>query len=141
MPDAVGSVRRRAALLACLILAVAGSAAAQEPLPNPPARPEFLSRYDFLILLAGLDISDNRFSWDAHISGDLDVVDYVVGRASVLADYEVVMGNEQQLFDPNQGLTRSRPRHRSGQVRPNSPPCSITCHVISAIARTDAGSA
>ena len=56
MPDAVGSVRRRAAPLACLILALAGSAAAQEPLTHPPSRPEFLPRYDFLVLLAGLDI-------------------------------------------------------------------------------------
>lgn len=104
MPDAVGSVVRRALPIACLILALASAVSAQEPLTSPPSSPRFLSRYDFLVLLAGLDSSDNRFSWDAHISGDLDVVDYVVGRASVLADYEVVMGNEQQLFDPNQGL-------------------------------------
>jgi len=104
MSDAVGSVRRRAAPLACLILALAGSAVAQEPLTHPPFRPEFLPRYDFLILLAGLDSNDNRFSWDARAAADLDVVDYVVGRASVRAEYEVFMGNEQQLFDPNQSL-------------------------------------
>jgi hypothetical protein len=104
MPDASGSVRRRAAPLACLILVVASSAAAQEPLANPPSSREFLSRYNFHVMLAGLDSSDNRFSWDAHVGADLDVVDYVAGRVSVLGDYEVVMGNEQQLFDPNQGL-------------------------------------
>ena len=104
MPDAVGSVIRRQAPLACLILALAGSAAAQEPLTHPPSSREFLSRYDFLVLLAGLDINDNRFSWDARAAADLDVVDYVVGRVSVLAEYEALMGNEQQLFDPNQGL-------------------------------------
>jgi hypothetical protein len=104
MPDAVGSVVRRASPIACLILALASAASAQEPLTHPPSSPGFLTRYDFLVLLAGLDSNDNRFSWDAHVSGDLDVVDYVVGRASVLADYEVVMGNEQQLFDPNQAI-------------------------------------
>ncbi len=107
MPDVVGSVSRRAAPLALLILALAGlagSAAAQEPLTHPPLRAEFLSRYDFLVLLAGLDSNDNRFSWDARAEADLDVVDYVVGRASVRAGYEAIMGNEQQLFDPNQSL-------------------------------------
>lgn len=104
MPDASGSVIRRAAAVAYLILALARSAAAQEPLAHPPSSREFLPRYDFLVLLAGLDINDNRFSWDARAAADLDVVDYVVGRVSVLAEYEVLMGNEQQLFDPNQGL-------------------------------------
>ena len=104
MPDAVGSIIRRAAPLACLILALASAASAQEPLTRPPFSREFLSRYDFLVLLAGLDINDNRFSWEARIAADLDVVDYVVGRVSVLAEYEAVMGNEQQLFDPNQAL-------------------------------------
>jgi len=104
MPGAVGSVRRHAAPLACLILALAGSAAAQEPLTHPPSRPAFLSRYDFLVLLAGLDTNDNRFSWDARVAADLDVVDYVGGRASVRAEYEAYLGNEQQPFDPNQAL-------------------------------------
>ena len=104
MPDAVGSVIRRAAPIACLILALAKAASAQEPLTPPPSSREFLPRYDFLVLLAGLDINDNRFSWDARVVADLDVVDYVVGRVSALAEYEAVMGNEQQLFDPNQAL-------------------------------------
>jgi len=104
MPDAVGSIIRRAAPLACLIIALASAASAQEPLTPPPSNREFLPRYDFLVLLAGLDINDNRFSWDARVAADLDVVDYVVGRVSALAEYEAVMGNEQQLFDPNQAL-------------------------------------
>ena len=104
MPDAVGSIARRAAPLAWLILALAGSAAAQSPLTRPPASREFLPRYDFLVLLAGLDVDDNRFSWDARAAADLDVVDYVVGRVSVRGEYEALLGNEQQLFDPNQAL-------------------------------------
>lgn len=104
MPDAVGSLIRRAAPLACLILALAGSAAAQAPLTHPPSSREFLARYHFLVLLAGLDINDNRFSWDARAGADLDVIDYVVGRLSVMAEYKALLGNEQQLFDPNQAL-------------------------------------
>lgn len=104
MPDSVGSLIRRAAPVACLILALASSAAAQAPLTHPPSSREFLARYHFLVLLAGLDNNDNRFSWDARAAADLDVVDYVVGRASVLAEYKALIGNEQQLFDPNQAL-------------------------------------
>jgi len=94
---------RSAAPVACVILALACSAAAQEPLTHPPSSRAFLSRYDFIVLLAGLDHDDNRFSWDAHATADLDVVDYVVGRVSALADYEALLGNERQPFDPNQG--------------------------------------
>jgi hypothetical protein len=78
-------------------------AAAQEPLPNPPASPAFLSRYQYRVEVAGLAHDDDRFSWDGHIGADVDVVDYVSGRFSVLADYQVVMGNQLQPFDPNQG--------------------------------------
>jgi hypothetical protein len=81
----------------------AGNAAAQDPLPHPPASPEFLSRYDYRAELAGLADEDDRFSWDGHLAVDLDVVDYVAGRFSILADYHAVMGNQLQPFDPNQG--------------------------------------
>jgi hypothetical protein len=104
MPDAVGSLRRRVPAVACLILALASTASAQEALTHLPSGRGFLSRYDFLVLLEGLDTNDNRFSWDARVAADLDVVDYAVGRVAVMAEYEVLMGNEQQLFDPNQGL-------------------------------------
>ena len=35
-----------------------------------------------------------------------DLVDYGVGRVTVLADYEIVLGSEFQPFDPNQGNYR-----------------------------------
>lgn len=48
--------------------------------------------------------NDNpRFSWDTHFGGEIDVVDYVHGRASTAMDYEAVLGNELRPFDPNQG--------------------------------------
>jgi hypothetical protein len=46
---------------------------------------------------------DPRFSWIAHWGGDLDLVDYVGGRLTFLADYQTVLGDELQPFDPNQG--------------------------------------
>jgi hypothetical protein len=99
-----GSLVRRAAAAACLwVCVLARAAAAQEPLPDVPAAPDFLSRYDYSVDLAGLAYDDDRFSWDSHLHTDFDVVDYVAGRFSMLADYQVVMGNQLQPFDPNQG--------------------------------------
>jgi hypothetical protein len=89
-----------------IVLLFAGSAAAQLPQPvvSPPtASPDFLTRYDFQLSAAALGVDDQRFSWDTHFGGSLDVADYVVGRAAVRIDYEAVLGDEYRLFDPNQG--------------------------------------
>jgi hypothetical protein len=103
MPDTVGSLTGRAAGAACLILTLAGRAAAQQPMRDRPSTHEFLSRYDFHLVLAGLADEDDRFSWDGRVGAELDLVDYVVGRFSALAEYQVVMGNELRAFDANQG--------------------------------------
>jgi hypothetical protein len=103
MSDTVGSLIRRAAGAACLILGLAGRAAAQQPMRDRPTTHEFLSRFDFHIALGGLDDEDDRFSWDGRIGGELDLVDYGVGRVTLIGDYQVIMGNELQMFDTNQG--------------------------------------
>jgi hypothetical protein len=105
MPDTIGSLRRHAVAAACLLLAASGIAAAQTaPNPEPaPATPAFISHYDFHLEAAALSIDDQRFSWDTHWGGNIDVVDYVHGRVNVLADYEAVLGSEYRPFDPNQG--------------------------------------
>ena len=41
--------------------------------------------------------------WDADFGGELDVVDYGVGRFTFEANYQVVVGEEIRYFDPNQG--------------------------------------
>ena len=41
--------------------------------------------------------------WDADFGGEVDVVDYGVGRVSFTTNYEVVMGTQLRRFDPNQG--------------------------------------
>jgi hypothetical protein len=89
-------------------LAFATPAAAQIPQPTAvpaPAGPEFLSRYDFhmsVYQLYGEEDPDQRYSWDSHFGGSFDLVDYEYGRATVLIDYEAVMGSEYRPFDPNQ---------------------------------------
>ena len=85
------------------MLFLTSPAAAQQPLASPPASPQFLSHYDFHLSAAALSNADPRFSWDTHFGGDIDIVDYVHGRAATALDYEAVLGNELRAFDPNQG--------------------------------------
>jgi hypothetical protein len=94
---------RRAIVATLLAMTAATRAAAQPALPGPTGSPEFLSRFDFYISLAGLGEDDDRFSWDAHVGGDFDLVDYGLGRVTLLGEYQAVLGNQLQLFDPNQG--------------------------------------
>jgi hypothetical protein len=61
---------------------------------------------------------DQRFSWDTHWAGDFDLVDYVLGRASFLADYQALLGSEFRAFDPYQSsyLLEASGSVRSGQT-------------------------
>lgn len=94
---------RHAARAACLVLLLVTSALAQQQPAAAPAAPQFLSRYDFHLSAAPLFVDDERFSWDTHFGGEVDVVDYVVGRLSTAMDYEAVLGSQLRAFDPNQG--------------------------------------
>jgi len=106
---------RRAALAACLVAVAVLPVAAQQiqqPVVTPaPSAPEFFPRFDFHMSIARLMRSlppeqaavDLRFSWDSHFGGSFDIVDYLFGRATVLMDYQPVMGREYRPFDPNQG--------------------------------------
>ncbi|MGB7219512.1 MAG: hypothetical protein WBD07_11960 [Vicinamibacterales bacterium] len=103
MAHADRSLMQRGVLVLCLAAmasAVASPAAAQAA---PPAALEFLTRYDFHLSAAALSNDDRRFSWDTHFGGELDAVDYKLGRTSVRLDYQAVLGNEIRAFDPNQG--------------------------------------
>ena len=112
MTDSSASLIRRAPRGARLMLVMAlwavwaARAGAQQPGPQPLAAPstspEFMTRYDFQLSGTSLAIDDERFSWDTHFGGALDVVDYVRGRASIVADYQAMLGHELRPFDPNQ---------------------------------------
>ncbi len=91
----------RTALAVCFTLLVVCPARAQSPAPAPAA-PDFFTRYDFHLNAKSLSGDDPRFAWDAQFGGDLDLVDYVKGRASVLVDYETVLGSRLRPFDPEQ---------------------------------------
>jgi hypothetical protein len=59
---------------------------------------------------------------DTNFGGELDVVDYRTGRATFVANYQAILGDEFRHFDPNQGnyilsgssslRTRARDRRR-----------------------------
>jgi hypothetical protein len=96
-------LNRQLVVAASLALFVASPAAAQQPLSSPPTSPQFLSRFGFHLSAAALASDDQRFSWDTHFGGEIDVVDYVHGRFATVMDYQAVLGNELRAFDPNQG--------------------------------------
>ncbi len=43
------------------------------------------------------------FVWDTNFGGELDVIDYRTGRATFVANYQAILGDEFRHFDPNQG--------------------------------------
>jgi hypothetical protein len=104
MPDSFRSLTRRAAIAACLICTPGLPAAAQQPLGirEAPSSAEFFSRFDFNMAADKIGVSDPRFVWDSHWAGDFDIVDYVLGRVSFLADYQALVGEEFRPFDPYQ---------------------------------------
>jgi hypothetical protein len=133
MSDTVGSLIRRAAVAACLCLTLVPAASAQLTTPPgfapAPASNDFLTRYDFHLSAAKLvNIDDQRFVWDTHFGGDLDVYDYVTGRATILIDYEAVLGDEIRAFDPAQG---NYTLEASGSVRAGGAEIAGVFHHVS----------
>ena len=63
----------------------------------------YLSRFDFYVDAEHLSGDDPRFVWDANLGGTLDLIDFRTGSLAFHANYEVVLGEELKLFDPNQG--------------------------------------
>jgi hypothetical protein len=96
-------LRRPFSLAAYLTLLVTPAVFAQQPLAEVPATPQFLSRYGFHLSAAALAHDDQRYSWDMLFGGEIDVVDYVVGRTTSTINYQAVLGHEYRAFDPYQG--------------------------------------
>ena len=72
--------------------------------PEPPSGARgLLPRFRFYLSAATLLTDDERFDWDADFGGDIDLVDYGVGRVTALANFETVLGDQLRDFDPNQG--------------------------------------
>ena len=92
---------------ACLCLALAVPAFAQqpEPLPDPPATPQFLSRYDFHLSAAGSSAATITHASRGTRTGAATSTSSTTSPAGCqfLVDYQAVLGNEFRPFDPNQG--------------------------------------
>ncbi len=80
-----------------------GSPAVKAPDASAPSRLTWLSAYRFHLNAASIRDDDPRFTWDAHFGGDVDLLDYGVGRVTMVADYAVIVGSEFRTIDPNQG--------------------------------------
>lgn len=94
----------RAALLVAAVVICTSRVSAQSPASDAPdAGIAFLPRFDVHVEASHLSGDDPRFVWDAEYAAEIDVVDYVKGRTTLFATYHVVLGEQFQLFDPNQG--------------------------------------
>jgi hypothetical protein len=102
MGEPIETLRRTVACAVGALLICSTTARAQDPLPVAPSSPEFMSRFDFEMWGAALAYDDPRFKWDTHWAGNFDLVDYVRGRATFVADYQALLGNEYRPFDPYQ---------------------------------------
>jgi hypothetical protein len=63
-------------------------------------------------------VEDPRFRYDTNFGGELDLVDYGVGRMTFTANYQAILGEELRKFDPNQGnyILEGTVSARVGQV-------------------------
>jgi hypothetical protein len=68
---------------------------------DPPI--QFMSRYQFRLGAEHLSGDDERFVWDTNFGGEVDLLDYGRGRATFVANYQAILGEEFRNFDPNQG--------------------------------------
>lgn len=83
-------------LFALVVVACAVPALAQQPV-------QFVPRYEFHMGAEHLSGDNPRYVWDADFGGAMDVVDYGLGRFTFWANYNVVMGEQLRMFDPNSG--------------------------------------
>ncbi len=87
----------------CLLLATAIVAGTVPAAAQVTAPVQFMSRSLFQMSAEHLSGDDESFVWEANFGGDLDVLDWGRGRATFVANYQVILGEEFKAFDPNQG--------------------------------------
>jgi hypothetical protein len=93
----------RCLVVAIALWAVAVPVRAEDPAQPAPPRIRFIPRYDFHLSADHLSTDDPRFVWDTNFGGEVDLVDYGLGRATFTGNFESVLGNQFRNFDPNQG--------------------------------------
>jgi hypothetical protein len=91
------------AAVALTVVLCASGVAAQQNSDEEPPRIELLPRTQFHMSAERLSGENLMFVWDTNFGGELDVIDYRTGRASFVANYQAILGDEFRNFDPNQG--------------------------------------
>lgn len=88
-------------MMSRVLCALAFVACAVPALAEQPVR--FVPHYDFHMGAEHLSGDNPRYVWDADFGGAMDVVDYGLGRFTFWANYNVMMGEQIRIFDPNSG--------------------------------------
>jgi hypothetical protein len=92
----------RVLLVALALCAAGATAAAQEP-PEVPRFDQgqgFLTGFGYHLSLESLSGDDTRFQWDFDAGGELDVMRLDRYRVDFLFNYEGLLGEQLQYFDP-----------------------------------------
>lgn len=87
-------------LLAGLLVTAAAAQTVPPHERDPTPSPGFLARFHYHLAMATLSGDDPLVQWDADFGGDFDLVDFGRGRVNVLFNYEAVLGEQFQPFDP-----------------------------------------
>jgi hypothetical protein len=100
-------MHRQLATSCFIALLTASAASAQDPSTAPDQSRQrevgFMTSYTFHLNAAHFATSDERFTWDSDLGGDIDLVDYGSGRLNFFANYKAILGEEFRQFDLNQG--------------------------------------
>ena len=93
-----------------LALLAGGSPAAAQTAtpPNPPQNASgsdlrLFSGSTFGMGIEHIASASEAFVWEGNFGGRVDFLDWGRGRATFVANYQVIMGEEFKMFDPNQG--------------------------------------
>jgi hypothetical protein len=93
----------RTAVVALALVLAGASASAQEPpqkVPSWSGRNGLLTWYAFNLGLETLSGDDPRFQWDFDLGGEVDVLRVGPGRVNLAVNFENVLGEILQRFDP-----------------------------------------
>ena len=98
MRSRAASIIRASALAAVVFICTPRDALAQSS--------GFLTRAEYYVSFAGIAAPDPRFSSQARMGLESDLVDFGSGRVTFKAEYEAFIGSERRQWDLNQGTYR-----------------------------------
>jgi hypothetical protein len=92
------------ALLAGVVPAAAQTASSANPPQRAPGSGvRLFADSAFQMGVEHMASDSEDFVWEGNFGGRVDFLDWGRGRATFVANYQVIMGEELKVFDPNQG--------------------------------------